>query len=142
MAERKNSKLQIDNLNGLTSESKKETQKATKTSKATKPQTEKKIKDQSAYLKLDLQPSDAPDLKGYVAEQAGILSKKEGKYISQSGYIQRVLIADRDKKNEKKGKYDDIIEMLDKLDKADYKAIETLIKSLSCKGVTYTIKST
>ena len=122
-------KFNIDNVTDLTTESKQETKKAT-----TKIKTETKVvrtKSQEAYLKVDLRPVDCPDLKDYVVEQASELSKKEKKSISTTAYIQRVLIADKEKHTTKKGANDDILEMIDSLDKNEIKAVRTLLESMT-----------
>ena len=126
MADRKN-KLNMDNITELTTESKAETKKATKAEP--KEQKKKPIKDQSAYLKLDLRPSDCPELQEYILEQSAKLVK--GKRISTTRYIQNVLIEHMENKKGRQDKYADLLEMIEQLDKEELKAVKTLLKSIT-----------
>lgn len=91
--------------------------------------TEEKEKGKGRYLSLDLKPG-GEDLKSYVVERAGDLSKEEGVPVSTTNVIQRLI---RQDKKAHGGSSTDkvrqhIIDMLMKVPDADLKTLESVIK--------------
>ena len=90
-------------------------------------------KSNSDYIRLDMRP-DGIDLKEYCITQAANESKKAGRTVTMTKYIQNLIKKDMD--NNEGGKKNDrrkeLAEMLDKVSDKDLSALEVVIKAL-CK---------
>lgn len=90
-----------------------------------------RTKSSSAFLRVDLQPKECPNLKQYITEQAGKSTTEDGHVMSATAYIQSVLIEDMHRKKSKGTKREKIADMLNKLSDKDIDALNQIIKTMT-----------
>lgn len=113
MASKKNTRMDEETKNTLVDVL--VTEQAAESEKVALPTTKARKKPGSDYLKVDLRPEGGKDYKSYVTTMAGKLSVVEGKSISATIYIQRLIDQDMQKNSGKISKRDKVIDQLAKL---------------------------
>lgn len=113
MASKKNTRIDEETKNTLVDVLGAE--QAAESEKVALPTTKTRKKPGSDYLKVDLRPEGGKDYKAYVTTMAGKLSAAEGKAISLTIYIQRLIDQDMQRNSGKMSKREKVIDQLSKL---------------------------